>query len=50
MGAIFTSPGRTVVAGIVLLILIIVAVTVTKAGAIQFGHEWEPSSCAGFTS
>ena len=40
MGAIFQSLGRTVAAGVVLLVLIVLAAQVLGAGSIQFGHAW----------
>jgi len=40
MGAIFQSLGRTVAAGVVLLVLIVLATQVLGAGSIQFGHAW----------
>ena len=40
MGAIFTSPGRTVTAGVVLLILIIVAVGLATGQMTKIDHAW----------
>jgi len=40
MGAIFQSLGRTVAAGVALLVLIVLAAQVLGAGSIQFGHAW----------
>jgi len=40
MGAIFQSLGRTVAAGVVLLVLIVLAAQVLGGGSIQFGHAW----------
>ncbi len=40
MGAIFTSPGRTVAAGVVVLIIIIAILHVTGAKAFALDHNW----------
>jgi len=40
MGAIFTSPGRTVTAGVVLLIVIVVAVGLATGQMTQINHAW----------
>ena len=40
MGAIFTSPGRTVGAGIVLLIIIVVAVGLVTGQMTKIDHAW----------
>src|ERR1700730_4148701 len=40
MGAIFTSPGRTVIAGIVLLIIIVVAVGLVTGQMTHIDHAW----------
>ncbi len=40
MGAIFTSLGRTVTAGVVVLIIIIAAVTALSGDVIHFNHAW----------
>src|ERR1700722_5897595 len=40
MGAIFTSPGRTVIAGIVLLIIIVVAVGLVTGQMTPIDHAW----------
>jgi uncharacterized membrane protein len=40
MGAIFTSPGRTVTAGVVLLIIIVVAVGLVTGQMTQINHAW----------
>lgn len=40
MGTIFQSLGRTVAAGVLLLVLIVLATQALGAGSIQFGHAW----------
>jgi uncharacterized membrane protein len=40
MGAIFTSPGRTVAAGVVLLVVIIVAVGAVSGQMTRLDHAW----------
>ena len=40
MGAIFTSPGRTVLAGIVLLIVIVLVIGVATGQMTQIDHAW----------
>jgi uncharacterized membrane protein len=40
MGAIFTSPGRTVIAGIVLLIIIVVVVGLVTGQMTHIDHAW----------
>ena len=40
MGAIFTSPGRTVTAGVVLLIVIVVVVGLVTGQMTQINHAW----------
>src|SRR5262245_47220933 len=40
MGAIFTSPGRTVTAGVVLLILIVVVVGLVTGQMTKIDHAW----------
>ena len=40
MGAVFQSLGRTVIAGVVLLVLIIILVGATTGGFIQVDHAW----------
>src|ERR1700737_1916675 len=40
MGAIFTSPGRTVIAGIVLLIIIVVVVGLVTGQMTHIAHAW----------
>ncbi len=40
MGAIFQSLGRTVTAGIVLLIVIVIVVSTAVGGAMKFDHAW----------
>jgi uncharacterized membrane protein len=40
MGAIFTSPGRTVIAGIVLLIIIVIAVGLATGQMTHIDHAW----------
>ncbi|WP_395712439.1 urate hydroxylase PuuD [Reyranella sp.] len=40
MGAIFTSPGRTVTAGVVLLILIVVVVGLATGSMTKINHDW----------
>ena len=40
MGAIFTSPGRTVIAGIVLLIIIVVVVGLITGQMTHIDHAW----------
>ncbi|MFO1087511.1 MAG: urate hydroxylase PuuD [Reyranellaceae bacterium] len=40
MGAIFASPGRTVAAGVVLLILIVVVVGLVTGQMIKIDHNW----------
>jgi uncharacterized membrane protein len=40
MGAIFTSPGRTVTAGVVLLIVIVAIVGAVTGQWTQINHEW----------
>ena len=38
MGAIFTSPGRTVIAGVVLLIIIVIAVGLATGQMTHIDH------------
>ena len=40
MGAIFTSPGRTVIAGIVLLIIIVVVIGLVTGQMTRIDHAW----------
>ena len=40
MGAIFTSPGRTVTAGVVLLIVIVVVVGLVTGQMTKINHDW----------
>jgi uncharacterized membrane protein len=40
MGAVFQSLGRTVIAGVVLLVLIIILVGASTGAFIQFSHAW----------
>lgn len=40
MGAIFTSPGRTVIAGIVLFIIIVVAAGLASGQMVAIDHAW----------
>ena len=40
MGAIFTSPGRTVIAGVVLLIIIVVVVGLATGQMTHIDHAW----------
>jgi len=40
MGAIFTSPGRTVTAGVVLLIVIVIVVGLVTGQMTQINHAW----------
>ncbi len=40
MGAIFQSLGRTITAGIVLLIVIVIVVSTAVGGAMKFDHAW----------
>ena len=50
MGAIFTSPGRTVGAGFVLLIVIMVVIGAVTGQMTRSTTPGAPLPCAGFTS
>jgi uncharacterized membrane protein len=40
MGAIFQSLGRTITAGVVLLVIIVIVVSTAVGGAMKFDHAW----------